>query len=135
MTTAFHDLAGPVTDPEKICTRLLLAVFASDYSQSNMFQGTVSSFQYLVAEAGGNFVMLKTGMYNMFSDLLLRHFPAANVQVDIEPIPNEPSKVSIQLRAMLTTGEGQQIDFASAILADNDQALQIIVRDRVIWTK
>lgn len=133
MTVYFTRLSGVVTEPDKICDELLLAVFASDYSQSNAFLGSVSSFQHLVHAAGNNVLLLRSSMTDMFKDLFQRHFSLATVNIDVEPIEGDDAKLAITMSAILTTSEGQRLDFSSMINASNGMATQILVGERLLW--
>lgn len=130
----FIRLSGVVSEPDKICDELLMAVFASDFSQSNAFQGSVSSFQHLVHACGGNFLNLKTAMESMFDQIFKRYFAVANTEVDVTPIEGDEAKMSISLSATLTTSAGQQLDFASSVLTADGIATQILVGERLLWT-
>lgn len=133
MTTGFPKLSGYITEPEKICDELLLAVFASDYSQSNAFLGKVSSFQFMVHEAGENFRALALGLEGMFTDIFQRYFAIAAVNVKVTPIENDPARMSISMSATLTTTEGRKLDFQSAVKTAKGLATEILVGERQLW--
>lgn len=133
MTVAFTTLAGPVTEPDKICDELLLAVFASDYSQSNAFLGHVKSFQFLVHRAGDNFRTLATATESMFKELFSLHFAIATVNVGVRAMESDPGKITVSLSATLTTDTGQVLDLASQVIAADGKALEILVGDRQLW--
>lgn len=133
MTVAFTTLAGPVTEPDKICDELLMAVFASDYSQSNAFIGRVKSFQFLVHRAGDNFRTLATATESMFKELFSLHFAIATVSVSVRVLESDAAKMGVTLSATLTTDTGQVLDLASQIVTADGKATEILVGDRQIW--
>ena len=133
MTVAFMTLAGPVTEPDKICDELLMAVFASDYSQSNAFLGNVKSFQFLVHRAGDNFRTLATATESMFKELFTMHFAIATVNVDVRVMESDKAKIAVTLSATLTTDTGQVLDLASQIITADGKAMEILVGDRQLW--
>lgn len=135
MTVAFPTLAGPVTEPERILDQLIMAVFASDYSQSNAFRGQVSSFQHLVHISGQNWVNLKGSLNTMFTTILLRHFSIADVTVTVTPINGDPAKMAVSLSAQLTTNTGQRLDLASSIYTADGLVTEILIGDRSVWTR
>ena len=135
MMTYWPTLSGFKKEPSEICDELLMATFASDYSQSNAFLGHVSSFQHVVHQSGQNFIMMGTVLESMFQTLASRFFDSAEVVVRARPMEQDTTKIVITLSARLLTNEGQQYDLSSQVQAADGLALKILVGDRELWTR
>lgn len=131
----FPSLGGYQKEPSAICDRLLIAVFASDYSQSNAFHGYVSSFQYIVQRCGQNFILMSTTLEGMFKDIFQRYFDLAVVTVRVRPMEQDSAKMVITLAATLSTDEGMEFDLQAQVLAADGLAVKILSGDREVWTR
>lgn len=75
----------------------------SEYSQSVLYHGRISSLQYLVKEYGNDPVTLQSQVSDVLQGLMRRYFgDAADTQVTVlEADPNKPGQLTIRFRCMI----------------------------------
>jgi hypothetical protein len=70
---------GWVTDPNLIMTRALAHAYESDYSQSTVGRGNITSIQYVISLWPNNTIRLSAEMENMLKDYFSRWFTDVEV--------------------------------------------------------
>ena len=93
---------GWVETIEKKGDRVLSYFFTSEYSQSTLYPGKISSLQYLVKEHGQNDVELQSRISDTLDGLLRRYFEQVSVTVRVSNIsPEQPGKLIIRFRCII----------------------------------
>lgn len=97
---------GFITDIRKLADTIIAHYFASDYSQSNVFYGEITSLAYQVQLYGNDPDRLKEEIQSRCTRYLERYFDAAIVNVSINENPGG-------------TKFGYEIVFDATVVKDN----------------
>lgn len=97
----------------------------SEYSQSVLYHGKISSLQWLVQRYGKNEVDLEREVTEILDELLTRYFgDDTEISVTVsERNPEQPGKLTIQLQCIVREGShsvslGRRVEFLNGKLAN-----------------
>lgn len=94
---------GWAADPESKADALLSYYFTNQYSQSNLFAGSITSLQWQLQQYGNNPVELQTRMENSLQSYLSGYFDQVAVEVlIIDPTSTTDNRITVQVNAMVT---------------------------------
>ena len=94
---------GWVADPESKADALLSYIFTSDYSQSNIFRGKITSVQYMIQQWGNSPAHLRNDMAKAIQSYLESNFDAAAVTITvIDPTSADDARLTVRLDAVVT---------------------------------
>ena len=79
------------------CDRLLSYFFVSDYSQSELYSGNISSLPYIIKTYGDDELRLKTTLTNTLNDYLGRYFDRADVVTSTNVVSDTDNRIEIKL--------------------------------------
>ena len=88
--------SGFLKPDKSLLERLLLYFIASEYSQSIIYQGKISSLKYLLMKYGNDENKLITEVNYTLTDLYKRYFDSVNIKVDIKTSQDQTFKDKIQ---------------------------------------
>lgn len=98
--------AGWVTELSEKADRVMAYFFVSEFSQTALYPGGISSLPYLVATFGETPLKLIEQLQNTMSALLQRYFDQAHVTVDYDiPDPQSPSRYNVTVDATVVEGK------------------------------
>ncbi len=97
---------GWVTASNKVGDRLFANFFCSDYSQTYLYLGEVSSLAYLIQHHQGDMVGLLTATRNTLTKYFTRHFNNVVVEVTDSTTVEDPSRAAISIYVKYTDTEG-----------------------------
>jgi hypothetical protein len=94
---------GWATDMETKADMLLSYYFTSQYSQSNLYRGGISSLQYQLQQWGNNPMSLQNYLQTAISTYLSKYFDSANVLITIvDPTSQQDQRMTVQVDARVT---------------------------------
>lgn len=94
---------GWVADAESKADALLSYYFTSQYSQSNLFAGNISSLQYMIQQWGNNPSALQNKLSQALQTYLGRYFDNAAVDVTVlDPTSQQDARLTVRVDAMVT---------------------------------
>lgn len=95
-----------VNHSQKIADQLFATFFASDYSQSYIYHGKISSLAYILQQTQGDMTSAVSQVRQTLSDYFSRYFN--NVVVEVHEIENteDPSKAQISIYLKFTDSDG-----------------------------
>lgn len=106
---------GTPATPEALLDYLLAHALASDYSQSTLFYGKVTSIAYIVATYGNRPVVLMDNMREALTRYLEPYFVSLDVTVQQKPIPGLPEKgnrYGLEIAITAMNDQGQRVNLA-----------------------
>ncbi|WP_233875070.1 hypothetical protein [Paraburkholderia adhaesiva] len=106
MTTPAPTLstAGWIVSPQQKADRLMAWLYESQANQSYVFNGNVTSLQYLIAKNAGNIPATCTALQTALTSFFSRYYDLASVQVASDDVlnGNESSLITLYVYAELT---------------------------------
>lgn len=112
---------GWVVDPKLQLNRIFAHIFLTDYSQSNIYAGKVTSLQYIIAEQGPNTNNIPEKLEKAISTILKRYFD--NVEVFVKEKPStssEDDKYNLTLEAIVYK-ENVSYDLKTGLVVDGSE--------------
>ena len=110
---------GWVNSSVKVADYLLSDFFLSDFSQSYLYSGEISSLPYVVQSTQGDVL----SCLNKLKDTLLKYFGRffTNVLVEVKDVTKQetPSKVEISLFLSYTDTEGKSYNIGKLLELNN----------------
>lgn len=85
---------GFISDPSIMLIKIYEYFLSSDYSQSVIFYGNISSLPYLIREAGSDFDELKILVKDTLNKMCSRYWTNSNVDVTFTSTPISSTKHS-----------------------------------------
>lgn len=79
------------------CDRLLSYFFISDYSQTELYPGEISSLPYLIKMYGSSEEELRTNVSRQLQKYLSRHFEQADVTASTNVISESDFRIELKL--------------------------------------
>lgn len=98
---------GWVESTSKVADMLMSHFFISNFSQSYIHAGRVSSFPYILAVNHGNIEMICSETRSVLSAYFGRYFDNVGVEVKEVDNPDEPSKAALSMLIQFTDKEGK----------------------------
>jgi hypothetical protein len=86
-----------LSSPIAVADKLMSDFFNSNYSQSNLYLGNVSSFAYVIQSTKGNPDACAELMSNVLKRYFLRYYKDVNIQVTTDKETNVTSKSSLTI--------------------------------------
>jgi hypothetical protein len=120
------DEAGWVNTPLLMGDRLLSYFFIADYSQTELYNGNVSSLPYLITEYQGNLSGLLSGVTATLQTLFSRYFN--NVIIETNNVPNttNSSLIGFSIYIAYTGTDGVTYTLSNIIEVTNSLISNII---------
>lgn len=88
---------GRVTDPVKKIDMLLGYFYASDFSQSNLFQGKIQSLPQIVQDVGKNYQTMPARTESAVRQILLGYFDDVTISTNLTEIDGEKNSYKINI--------------------------------------
>lgn len=126
MATVIPVLGGEnwLADPELIMNKLFVHMFLTDYSQSNIYQGSVTSLQYILAEYGDDVPKLTNAVTNAITKYYGNYFDGADVTfklVDGDTGTSGKMSFNLQITAVMN---GKTYDLNRTLQVDNTDGVK-----------
>ena len=122
MTATLPMLSGEgwQKDPDMIMSKLFIHIFLTDYSQSNIYQGKVTSLQYILAEYGDDVPKLTREVTEAVKTYYRNYFDSADVEFELsqQDDPDVSAKMIFDIR-ITTTLNGKTYDLNRTMQIDN----------------
>lgn len=90
-------LTGWVYDKNLLIKKVLEYFITSDYSESIIYYGKISSFKYLVKEYGHDKYLLRDNIKSTLENLYKRYFKEVNVDIDVKEDKNNELNIYLEL--------------------------------------
>ena len=118
---------GWQTDPLIINDQLLSHFFASDYSQDNIFYGSVTSFAYIVQRAGNDIYELCSLLKEALTKYYSRYFQNVDINIVDSTSDKPTSYVEITMSIRFMDSNGEQHDVGKIIETDENLKVKKII--------
>ena len=105
---------------------LISHFFASEYSQSHLYNSNVSSFQYIIQNAQGDMSKTVTDLKTTLSIYYSRYFTDVVVEASYEQLPVDSSKVNITLYISFIDKSGKEFILGKTLELINSKISKII---------
>ncbi len=117
---------GWVSDAQKVADYLFSHFILSDYSQSYLYSGKISSLPYLLQQYGANPTdfnrQLKTTLEQYFS----RYFSDVLVDAQVQDDPSNPNIQNIYLYVSFTDAAGTTYSLGRMIASENTLIKKVV---------
>jgi nucleotide-binding universal stress UspA family protein len=119
--------SGWVIEIAEKADKLMANFFASDYSQSNIYKGSITSLAYMVREWSKDTYTLSTNMERELFNYLSRYFEEVQVDVSVseETVSGQGTVLSIELDVIVVEN-GQRYSLGHLITTMDSQVIEII---------
>lgn len=117
-----------VEDSEKKADYLLAHLFESDYSQTALYLGNVSSLAWAIQETNNNIPATLTLVTRVVNDYLSRYFESVETSVTLNEINQPSSYVYLNLYISFIDEEGKQYTL-SRLLQTQDGKLNKVIKN------
>ena len=97
--------SGWISSPAEKLDKLLTYFVTSEYSQSNLYAGKISSFPYLIATYGSDQYRLQAETRDTLESFLGRYFDSVDIDVKVVQNPENDSKLSVKLLLIVTDND------------------------------
>jgi hypothetical protein len=129
MTTPAPTLstAGWIVSAQQKADRLMAWLYATQANQSYIFNGNVTSLQYLIAQNTGNIPATCSALQNALTQFFSRYYDLARVQVASDDVlgGNQSSLITLYVYAELTE-DGVVYPLTSLIELSSSKLLRVI---------
>lgn len=105
---------------------LISHFFASEYSQSHLYNSNVSSFQYIIQNAQGDMSRTVSELKSTLSFYYGRYFDNVIVEANYEQLPLDSSKVNITLYISFNDKSGKEFILGKTLELINSKISKII---------
>jgi hypothetical protein len=114
---------GWLTDGELIMNKLFIHMFLTDHSQSNIYQGSVTSLQYILAEHGNDIPELVSAVSDAVTRYYRRYFQ--DVVVNFKSIATDDDDTAAADYTLYISGSlnGTTYDLSKTLQVDNTQGV------------
>lgn len=116
----YPDLDGWEHDSQRIGELIFSHFLASNYSQTFIYQGNISSLAYLIQQYQNLPSELTTHLRTTLTNLFNRYFTSSNVEVRITDSISLPGSLDLHIFIEYTDSDGQPVRLVEAIQASND---------------
>lgn len=106
---------GWVTSSQRIADKMLAHFFVSDYSQTIMFPGLITSFPYILAINHGNIPAICSETRGALENYFSNYFQKVAVSVEDVTDQNNPSRAALSIAIDFVDDTGQQYSVGQAI--------------------
>ena len=107
---------GWVTNPDKIADYLMSHFFVSDYSQTNMYTGHISSLPWILQETQGDIANTTRMITDTLTVYFKRYFEDTTIEVSEVPNNESPSKAQLSIYIQFTDIEGKKHNISKLLL-------------------
>jgi len=120
-TDGFVQNIGPLAD------RLLSYFLVSEYSQSNIYYGKISSLAYLVYKYGSDPQQMNIEIQRTLQTYLDRHFDSVTIRVTIEDDPENPDSGQYGLRLDIQVSkDGERYSLGKEVSVINSKLVSLM---------
>lgn len=117
---------GWVQSTAELADYLIAHFFASEYSQSHLYQGNVSSFQWIIQETQGNMTKTQSLLKDTLSIYYGRYFDNVVVETSYTQSPPDSVKVVLNLYLSFTDKTGKDFVLGRTLELLNSKISKII---------
>lgn len=118
--------SGWIRDPISVFDRLLAYIIVSDYSQTNLYRGNITSIPKILQQHQGNITDMTIALGDNIGRFLSRYYKSASAEaIDVTEDIND-SKVSLSLYVKVTDYDNQSHTF-SRMLETQDGIVKKII--------
>lgn len=97
---------GWVNSPILMGDYLISHFFLSDYSQTELYNGSVSSLPYLITQYQGNITGLLTAVQSTLQQYLSRYFSSVTIETNQVPNPTNSSQIGFSIYVSFIGADG-----------------------------
>lgn len=116
---------GWVTSYQQIADLSLAHFFESDYSQTQIYFGNVSSFSYILQQYNGNLTETATEVESVLTNYLSSMLNNVSVSATLDPTQNTSSS-SITLYVSFTDELNKTITLGNILQVENSKLLKVV---------
>lgn len=118
---------GFVTDSSNKFDKLLAHAFASDYNQTQLYPGNITSIANIIKQGGNDMGALITAITNGLQSYLGKYYTSVNVVVAIIPNAINVKSSAITFQTTITVGENLGQNTFDHNVVTEDGSLQNII--------
>jgi hypothetical protein len=118
--------SGWLTSSARIADALLAHMLISNYSQSQIYAGSVSSMAYVIEQGQGDIPKTISLLENTLSTYLKRFFDQVSIEIKQLTITNKSSNVSLTMYIGLTDSLGDTITLDKLISSVNGSTYKMV---------
>lgn len=118
---------GWVTDSQAMTEYLFTYFLLSEYSQTQLYLGSISSFPWILQKYKGNTMELTSALTSALNTYYRRHFPNVDIEVTEKTIDSESSKAEITIYVKVIDSLGDEF-ILGRILSIKDSKLNAIIK-------
>jgi len=118
--------AGWESSSIRVADNLFSCFFASDYSQTYLYDGLVSSFAWIIQDTQNDITRTITLTQKTLSDYFTRYFNSVVVEVSEVPNTEDPSKQQLSIYLKFTDTENREYVLGKLIRMSDMKVNEII---------
>lgn len=129
MSTALYpslDPDGWLSAPMDVADKLLSDFFNSNYSQSDLYLGNVSSFGYIMQVTKGDIDACKDMLRQTLKTYFSRYFPSVSVDIETEPTTVPSSKTTLNIYMSFTDVDGKTYQIGKMLHTEGTKISKIV---------
>lgn len=107
--------AGWVTSSEIMADAMFSHFFATDYSQTNIYLGNITSFAWIVQNNLNNMTGVISAVRSALATYFARYFDNVTVEVQEKADITDASKVGLTIYVVFTDREGKSYNLARLV--------------------
>lgn len=100
--------------------------FLSDYSQTYIYTGAVSSFAWVLEESNGDYLKCQNLLTVTLQNYLNRYFKSTTIDCNVKPSLTNPSQGEIYLYVSVVDHQGKEYVLGKMITYADNQTVNVI---------
>lgn len=120
------DPDGWLSSPMDVADRLLSDFFDSNYSQTDIYLGNVSSFGYIMQNTKGDLNACKDRIKQTLSSYFLRYFPNVNIDVETNGTIDSSGKAELNIYMTFTDVDSKVYNLGKLVQLEGTKVSRII---------
>lgn len=106
--------------------QMLGEFFLSEYSQTFLFTGSVSSFPWILQRYKGDMQMICNRTKETLITYLSTQFPSVDINVDYKAVENSINRYNLILYAEVTGTDGEKVNLVRLVNFDDTKVFEVM---------
>lgn len=120
------DTDGWLSSPTDVADKLMSDFFDSNYSQTDIYLGNVSSFGYIMQVTKGDLNACKSKIEETLKSYFLRYFSNVTIEVTTESVNPTSSKAELGIYMTFTDTDGKMYNLGKLVQLEGTKVNKII---------
>jgi hypothetical protein len=117
-------LSGWLKDKQLMMTKLFDYFLTSDYNQTTVYFGHISSLKYLIKVYGDDEITLKNRIDETLTVMYSRYYDHVDVDVDVSSKKTSPNLLDIKIDITATDSDGKKYTLGKSMTIDKNRVDQ-----------